>query len=108
MLEAQGWASRSGTTNPSTDEKGVVLAAQASYLFGAGSASPYAGASLAYEHRSGSSASTLNDSAWGVHLGYRWRFATYLAGRVEGRYRWWSAQALAEWGVAVGLGVLVH
>jgi len=107
MLELQGWSSKRTTTGPSSDQTGLLLAGQYSYLFATGAATPYLGVSFAYEHRSGSTGPTINDEGFGVHLGYRKRLGGPIAVRLEGRYRHWSDRSLDEWGVAFGLGVVI-
>lgn len=93
----------------------VDLAAQLGYWFTPGqNASPYLAASLAYQSLSQTSSfgSTSTNSGPGVggEIGYRIKVGTGFAIRFTARYRRWFSdfKDLNEFGVAMGLGGLIH
>ena len=89
----------------------VDVAAQLGYWFTPGQKeSAYLAASLAYQDVSSSSSIATTEAGLGGEIGYRIRVGTGFAIRFTARYRRWLSDFgdFNEFGVAMGLGGLIH
>jgi hypothetical protein len=98
-----GGAIRTG--GPTPNEKILVAAAQPEADFGGF----YGGPNLAMRVQSVGAGPATTDFAAGVALGYRALPLSFLALRLEGRYRrWFTTPAIDEVGLALAVGVVIN
>jgi len=107
MMEAQvGISFLTQAVGP--NRTNLVAALQTAYGFGGfGNATLFVGPNVAFQYLATGTLPSTNDAALGLAFGYRWLPLTFLAVRLEARYRYWLDRMIHETGGALGFGVVI-
>ena len=107
MMEAQvGISFLTQAVGP--NRTNLVVALQTAYGFGGfGNATLFVGPNVAFQYLATGTLPSTNDAALGLAFGYRWLPLTFLAVRLEARYRYWLDRMIHETGGALGFGVVI-